>query len=141
MSVRTPDPSEIRERPRICVTGSRHWTNHQLVEAVLSAYLPSHDLHVGDARGADALALTYARRIGVNGRVYRAHWDSEGKSAGPRRNERMLDTAGPAILIAFRLRDSASGARGTDHCIASAKRRGIPVILIEGDNLTCGGGR
>lgn len=124
----------------VVVTGSRHWTNVALIEAVLSEYVPHHDLHVGDARGVDTIAAHYARKVGGKGRVYKAKWDTEGKGAGPRRNARMLESARPSLVIAFRLRDSATGARGTDHCVREARRLGIPVVLIECDDVTAGGG-
>lgn len=125
----------------ICVTGSRHWTNRYLLEAVLRLYLQADQrtrLHVGDARGADSIARELADTTGQLGNVYFANWKELGKRAGPERNLRMLEAAQPGLLIAFRLRDSPSGSRGTDHCIKAAKLRGIPTIVVEADTQTCG---
>jgi hypothetical protein len=122
----------------ICVTGSRHWHDVDLISAVLALYLhpnlaAQNVLHVGDARGADAIAREVSWAFEREPVVYEAFWDAQGKSAGPRRNIRMLNTAKPIVLLAFRLRNSPTGSRGTDQCVLEARKRGIPVITIETD--------
>lgn len=117
----------------ICVTGSRTWIDVPLLELVLGHYLLAstgdHALHVGDARGADAIAQSFAQQNGKNVRVYRADWDTLGRSAGIRRNVQMLAEAKPRLLLAFRVGPSS---RGTDHCISEARARNIPTIVIQG---------
>lgn len=118
----------------ICVTGSRHWKNATIIDAMVQIHLRAdhrHRLHVGDARGADAIARTTADVMGQLGEVYRAAWDQQGKAAGMIRNIAMLEAAQPVLLLAFRIPDAPSGSRGTDGCIAEARRRGIPVIVVE----------
>jgi hypothetical protein len=55
----------------------------------------------GAGRGADEIAMRYAVGRGVNVEAYPARWDLEGRSAGPRRNARMLAFGKPDKAIAF----------------------------------------
>jgi hypothetical protein len=52
---------------------------------------------------------------------YKADWDTYGKSAGPIRNQKMLDT-GIDYVIAF------PGGRGTEHMKKIARKAGVTVI-------------
>ena len=45
--------------------------------------------------------MRWAADAGVPADVYEADWDNEGKSAGYRRNERMLEETDAHILVAF----------------------------------------
>jgi hypothetical protein len=45
----------------------------------------------------------------------------------------MLDT-NPSLVIAFTL--IAGGTSGTHHTITGARRRGIPVVIVEPDGTT-----
>jgi hypothetical protein len=51
-------------------------------------------------------------------------YDGEWPAAGPRRNQRMLDTFQPDLVAAF------PGGNGTKSCVDAASLRGIPVIKI-----------
>jgi len=55
-------------------------------------------------------------------KVYKAEWDLYGKSAGPRRNSKMV--CGADILIAF------PGGKGTENCVKEALNWGVKVIHI-----------
>jgi UDP-N-acetylmuramoylalanine-D-glutamate ligase len=56
--------------------------------------------------------------------IYPAKWDLHGKSAGPIRNQQMLDT-GVDLVIAF------PGGKGTAHMVSIAKKAGVKVVEID----------
>jgi hypothetical protein len=74
----------------------------------------------GDARGADRLAATWARRSGVSVESYQAEWNKYGKAAGHIRNVRMLEKGKPELVVAF------PGGTGTEDMCEVAKGR-VPV--------------
>lgn len=81
--------------------------------------------------GADMLADWVASYLGLSVTVFpvsTAEWNRFGTFAGPLRNRRMLDT-GPGLVLAFW--DGRS--RGTHDAMSEARRRGIPVRVIEID--------
>lgn len=69
--------------------------------------------------GLDAIALKWAEGNGIHVRVYPADW-SAGRSAGPLRNQKMIDDA--EVLLAF------PGGKGTADTIRRAETKGIGVI-------------
>lgn len=82
---------------------------------------------VGGAKGVDQIAEKAALRHGHSVSRHEADWETYGKRAGIIRNLQMLD-AKPSLVIAFW--DGAS--RGTKHTITEARRRGIPVEVVQG---------
>lgn len=90
---------------RILVTGSRTWTDEQIVrETLFKAYKLGYDsvptiVH-GACRGADSIAGEVAKDLGWNVEEFPAQWDLFGKMAGPRRNQEMIDT-NPDLVIVF----------------------------------------
>ena len=77
--------------------------------------------------GIDADAIKAAKNYGVQVVEFPAEWDKYGKSAGPKRNRKMLDFIFDGILIVF------SGGKGTADILKEAIERNIPVIHLEGD--------
>jgi hypothetical protein len=75
----------------------------------------------GGARGADTLAGQCAAELGYEVKAFPADWDQYGKRAGILRNLQMLDEQ-PDLVLAF------GEGRGTNHTVAEAKRRNIPVL-------------
>jgi hypothetical protein len=71
----------------------------------------------GGARGADQLAEKYSSQIGIPIKVFPADWDKYGRSAGPRRNEQIVEYCDR--LIAFW--DGKS--KGTQYSIRLAKNQ------------------
>lgn len=112
---------------RVVVTGGRDFADMDLVNRVLLV-LAQWDpdgieaLAHGGASGADALADAFCKRCGVPVDVFPADWDAHGKAAGPLRNQRMLDTFKPELVVAF------AGGKGTMNCVKEARKRKIPVI-------------
>ena len=115
--------------PRLLVCGSREWTDRELVEPVLRDHGPAVIVH-GAAPGADRIAGAVARSLGWPVEEHPADWERHGKRAGPLGNIEMLDTK-PVLVIAFTL--IPGGTPGTRHTITAARRRGIPVLIVEPD--------
>ncbi|MFK8851296.1 DUF2493 domain-containing protein [Streptomyces sp. Ac-502] len=136
---------------RILVTGSRSWSDAQLLADVLldtwhdATQLGHRSIVIvhGGADGADTLADLWARGAGLDVEVHEADWGHCGPdcppghrrprsrggdycpTAGPRRNQQLID-AGAHLVVAFH-RDSS---RGTADCITRAQAAGLPVRRI-----------
>lgn len=76
----------------------------------------------GCATGADDEAMIWAQMMNLKHAPFRADWHTHGKSAGPLRNQQMIDQGKPAIVIAF------PGGRGTADMVKRARLAGIEVI-------------
>lgn len=134
---------------RIVVTGSRHWAEgpaanlirNKLALAVDAATTIGMSAHMtaecvteaeivivhGGAPGADSIAGAWAEKRGLRVEVFEALWHTEGNSAGPKRNRRMLD-AGAKFVLAFP--DGGRGdSPGTWDCIEAAAERGISIAI------------
>lgn len=118
---------------RVLVCGGRNFGQSQIeIDFLLNtldtfdvAYQITEIIH-GGARGADRLAVHWANSMEIPVIGFLAEWDKYGRSAGPRRNQRMLDEGKPDLVIAF------PGGTGTGDMIGRAKRAGIPVEIIDG---------
>lgn len=128
----------------ILVTGSRDWTNLQVIVNALHEVLDSSFasraalLHGGCPTGADALADHWWRaRFGADSiTVMRADWNM-GRNAGLERNKRMVETE-PDVVLAFVRpcrkescgQRSLHGSHGTLHTVRLAHLRQIPVQVF-----------
>lgn len=86
----------------------------------------------GGARGADRTMGDVAHELGFKIVEVHAKWRSEGSSAGPKRNARMLAQAmeeGPVTVIAF------PGGKGTSDMVTKAIKAGANVIKWTGECL------
>ncbi|OYN81736.1 DUF2493 domain-containing protein [Mycolicibacterium sphagni] len=129
---------------RILVTGSRDWSNWELLHLALYAQTKHFEDAIivhGCAPGADTIARRYAGgRVGVTAEGHPAEWDKpcgtgcyhrprfkNGKPYCPLqghfRNQLMVDL-GADLCLAFPLGES----RGTRDCMKRAERAGIRVI-------------
>lgn len=112
---------------RVLVCGGREYNDREQLFRVLDAAHFANPIVLlvhGGASGADDLAGRWARHIGVPWKAFPAAWKSEGRSAGPRRNKRMLDEAKPHLVIAF------PGGSGTANMIQQAEAAGVSVVRI-----------
>lgn len=116
---------------RIVITGSRSWTDENLIQETL-AKLPlwAVIVHGLCPKGADEIADRQARLLGLGVERYPADWQryhrlGKKNPAGVIRNQEMLDS-NPELVIAFW--DGQSP--GTKHCIQEARKRGIPVEIV-----------
>jgi YspA, cpYpsA-related SLOG family len=113
----------------LVVTGSRNWTEAGVIRQALQEQLAAHPemtVHVGDARGADAITRAACSNLGIPFTVHYADWKKWGRAAGPMRNREMLNAANPDLVIAF---PAADESRGTRDCMAAAEAKKIPVVV------------
>lgn len=113
----------------ICVNGSRDFTGFLRLCEVLDSLIPQEQrssitILSGAARGADIMAEKWARDRQVHVKRFEANWKEEGLSAGPKRNQLMIEEADK--LISFW--DGKS--KGTKDTIDRARAKGIPVTII-----------
>lgn len=107
---------------RVLVCGSRSWDDPDEIRKVLER-LPRESVVVhGGARGADRMADTIARSLGLQVEEYKADWGRHGRAAGFVRNRLMIDTK-PDLVVAFW--DGRS--TGTEHTLRLAGRLRIPT--------------
>lgn len=112
---------------RVLVCGGRTYGNSDHLFAVLDRLHAEHHFDFvleGGATGADSLARDWAQSRGINGREFHANWGKFGKSAGPIRNQRMLDVGKPDLVVAF------PGNDGTEDMVSRAAWAHVPVIEI-----------
>ncbi len=79
----------------------------------------------GDAKGADTLAGRWCKATKLQEIKVPANWAGHGLSAGPRRNQFMLDLLRPDVVVAF------PGGRGTANMMKKALDAKIFVIDAE----------
>ena len=108
---------------RIIVCGGRDFVDWpKLANALETLHYrrPITILVHGGAPGADKMAGQWALQFGLEVEEFPAAWKEQGPSAGPERNQRMVD-AGAHGVIAF------PGGRGTADCCRRAEAAGIKV--------------
>jgi len=116
---------------QVAFSGSRGYNNRALVHRVLERLLAQHGddlfVHVGDARGLDAMVRVWCQGTlpQRSFKVHIAHWRRLGPSAGHERNGRVVQHA--AVLFAFF--DSSGVTPGTADAVGQALERGIPIHL------------
>ena len=116
---------------RLLVTGSREWQDENLIEATLRrihAATPIEVLIHGDARGADRIAASVARRLGIEVLAFAANWERDGRAAGPIRNSVMLREGKPDTVLAFH--DAIETSKGTRDMAQKARRAHLPVEIV-----------
>ncbi|MEW1754157.1 DUF2493 domain-containing protein [Streptomyces angustmyceticus] len=137
---------------RILITGSRSWSNSELLADVLldtwhDATQLGYDRIVivhGTADGADTLADLWARGHGLDVETHPADWQHCGPdcppghrktnrrgtdycpTAGHRRNQKMVG-AGADLVVAF----PKGPATGTRDCMRRAEKAGLTVRAID----------
>lgn len=130
---------------RLLVTGSRDWSDPQIVDQVLEAGLAALQIPItqarlctlvhGAGRGLDELAAEHAARMGMTLEPHPADWSRLGRRAGPERNQEMV-AAGADLCIGFPLGRLGSGvSRGTWGTVAAARAAGIPTLVVWGRRL------
>lgn len=120
---------------KVLVCGGRDYSNIEKVKDILDMihdicqnnFLESSEMIIihGGAKGADSLAGKWAKQNNIQSEVYLADWNTYGKKAGPIRNELMLKTGKPNIVVAF------PGGNGTKHMVSIAKRDNIEVYEVK----------
>lgn len=120
---------------RVLVCGTRYYSDGLkfLIQSELERRKDIKVIIEGGAKGADSLAAEWACATqGCQGAVeletYPAEWNKHGPSAGPKRNQRMLDEGKPDLVLAFHT-DPGLG-KGTADMVRRAKKAGVPVEVF-----------
>jgi len=113
---------------RILICGDRNWTNKELIRHVLNSMKDIEAVIEGECRGADILGKQVAEEMGIFVVKFPADWLQYGKSAGPIRNQQMLNEGQPTKVIAFH--NNINESKGTKDMLKRAKKRGIAVLLV-----------
>jgi hypothetical protein len=116
---------------RLLVCGDRDWWDRDLINEILdqlaNQYLWDFTLVHGAATGADTMGGEWAKARDMPVDAFPAQWDRHGKSAGPIRNQQMLDS-GLDLVVAFH--DNIRNSKGTKHMVGIARQAGVPVKLV-----------
>lgn len=112
----------------VLVCGGRAFDNVKLVfdtlDTVHAQYHISTLIH-GGATGADDIANEWAKQAGVDRIVFPANWKGRGRSAGPHRNQAMLNLCHPELVVAF------PGGNGTADMVRRARSIGVEVLEVK----------
>ena len=114
---------------KVLITGGRAIEDLALVYATLDGLhqeAPIDLLVHGGASGADSLADSWARQMGVKRDIHLADWRGGlGKKAGPIRNQAMLAAHHDLeLVVAF------PGGPGTADMTKRAKAAGVPILWV-----------
>lgn len=119
---------------KVLVCGGREYNDQERLFKVLDKALEAatsagrtFTLVHGGARGADSLSGLWAsmRKDSVEVRVYEADWDTYGRAAGAIRNQKMLTSENPDVIIAFK------GGNGTAHMMKIGRKAGVAVCEVK----------
>ena len=89
---------------KILICGCRNYSDYAKIKNYIKEKKEQYnDLIIvqGGAKGADSLAKRACADLNIECREYKADWDKHGKSAGPKRNQQMLDEENPDLVVAF----------------------------------------
>jgi len=127
---------------RLLVTGSRKWTNNDVIREALTEFQELCSMPVilteGEAPGADKIAAAIGKQLGMRIDPYPAKWkehdpeyctsrcksDGTCYGAGKKRNQVMLDTH-PNYCVAFH----KSNSPGTADMLERVIKKGIPFSV------------
>ena len=125
---------------RVIVCGSRNWDlSADVAESIVLRMIwraaPNRLTVVvgGCPTGIDRVFEVAARECGADVEVHEARWQEEGKAAGPKRNQRMVDL-GADICVGFS--EDLRRSKGTSDCLSRALAAGIPVYLIDSEEAS-----
>jgi hypothetical protein len=116
---------------RLLICGSHRHSATLAIEAALDAH-PSAALIHGDAPGVDREAGRIARLRGRRVLPFPADW-SQGRIAGPQRNERMIDVGRPDIVVAFPCPRSVGTHHLIRYALASPGVSAVYVLRLDGE--------
>jgi len=125
----------------VIVCGDRHFDDYEFVlksiwgySFVMETFCDTKitKLILGDAKGVDTLAKRAASELGLRVDLFMAHWDIDGKTAGPIRNERMIMKGEADVIVA--IHDNLEKSKGTANMIKLATRHDIPFIHLSHEN-------
>lgn len=118
---------------RILITGSRHWTNVDLIRETLLDYRHVYgyiEIAHGKSKGGgvDLFVEEIANELGIDQTPYPVlPRDGQHRGAPLKRNERMVLAFMPDLVLAFR---SEGKSNGTDKTLAFAEKLGYATWTV-----------
>lgn len=112
---------------KVIIAGSRDYSptcSERIDEIVNDTGLIITEVVSGMCKGADLWGELWAETKGIPVMEFPADWKTNGKAAGPIRNQQMADYADAMIAI-----KTSPTSIGTDDMIRRARKRGIPVFV------------
>ena len=109
---------------RVVICGGRQFSDADFLWKTMDhihATQPISEVIAGGAAGADTLGASWALKRGIPCRISMADWEKLGRSAGPIRNQAMLDEGRPDLVVAF------PGHHGTADIVRRARAAGVKV--------------
>jgi hypothetical protein len=113
----------------VLICGDRNWNNFKVIEDFILTLPPNSIIIEGDCRGADKISGYLGRQHGYHVVAVSAKWEKYGDAAGPIRNQEMLDTYHPELVVAFH--NHIEDSKGTKDMVTRATRIGIEVKIIK----------
>lgn len=117
---------------KVAIVGDRNLFDYNFFKTKLENKIKEENLVIeeivtGDARGADAFAIQYAKENNIPVKSFKANWFVLGKSAGPRRN--MLIAEYADCMIAF-FRQETIGTKNAMNWMNKAKKKVYGIYVI-----------
>jgi hypothetical protein len=115
---------------RVLVCGGREFSDAELMNFHLGGVAKAEMdgklfIIAGGQRGADYMAVSWAKANGHDFQEYPAQWAKYGRAvAGPKRNQQMLDEGKPDLVMAF------PGGGGTADMVRRARNDGFETLEI-----------
>lgn len=118
---------------RILICGGRNYTNKERIKEELENLI-KQDYFLecvieGEANGADKLGREAAEELNIPVLPFPADWKKYGKSAGPIRNQQMLDEGKPDYILAFH--ENIEESKSTMDMLQRALKFNIRYQLIK----------
>lgn len=116
-------PSKI-----VAIVGYREYNDFEQMSKILDKVLSNYlviKIHTGDCRGTDTMVSRYAKNKNIECQIFNADWNTYGKHAGPKRNERLIEYVN--LVIAFMNPQS----KGTLNTVNLAKQKDIETIIYD----------
>ncbi len=116
---------------RLLICGSRDWINKSIIKHEVELLHTNSRIEViihGGCRGADLLGAKVAQELNIPIEEYIVDWNKYGKSAGPRRNQKMIDDGKPDFVLAFH--DDIDSSKGTLDMILRSQKHKINYKIV-----------
>jgi hypothetical protein len=119
---------------KVIVTGDRNWMDLAKIREVLSQFPADTRLIHGGCRGADEICGLVGKELGFDIVEYPANWELYGKSAGPKRNQLMIDegrkTDDPELTVCYAFHNDIKNSKGTKDMMRRTIKAGIKTYLV-----------
>ena len=116
---------------RLAVVGTRDYHDYSRFKNTLDTMEKISVLISGGAKGADSLAEVYAKEKNIELKRLVPDWSKYGRAAGMIRNKDIIAEA--EYVVAFW--DGKS--KGTKHSIELAKKKGVPILVVNVYKASC----